>query len=439
MRINDMKEIIAEWNSRYFDGEMSHACLTEFDPLDTDDRELVNLVDTWMFYYHAAGGNAKNFPPLLSRFFAHVAKSYLPTLWAKIPPITRGGRLRGIDRVVHEVLTIGPNQAIRFLDVGCGYPPLTTVETAAACPGWDCVGIDPNFPAWILFDGEGAAACFDKAGTLTYIQYLDSDLQPALDRVTRDRQKFTLQWGQIQANPALREELVRSERLIRDPMQHYEGPCLAFRSSSLTGLNAQQQEPFDLIRCMNVFMYFDGRSILENIGHAKSLLADSGAFLYGSVPELGSASARYMAYQKRGAALVPWLFGMDLGKFAQVDGTGWWAFHKDQPDTLFASRVVRWVSDSGDLGKRVSAVIDRVRQELGYGQRNPDGYLNVKGVLSNTDNARLNMTLADACGDDIVAFLGARGLCAEITPFGHLVIDLGCTTPELYEQYFPAL
>lgn len=432
-----MKEIVAGWNRDYFGGELSQACLAEFDQIDAEDRELVDFADTWLFYFHMAGGRAKDCSPLGSRFFAKIAKSYMPSLWAKIPPITRGRRLRVIDRVVHEVLGIPSDQAIDFLDVGCGYPPVTTVETAELCPAWTCVGIDPNFPASILFDSEGTGACFDEAGTLVYIQYLGGDLQPDVGRVERDRERFALEWDKIQGNPSLREELIRGERLAGDPIKHYEGRNLTFRAGTLTGLGAYQT--FDLIRCMNVFMYFAGQGILENIRHAKSLLGDSGMFICGSVPE-GGAAARYLAYQKCGTALVPRLFGMDLGKLSQRDGNGWWAFHKDQPDPLFLAKVVRLVSDDRDRFGQVSSVVDRLEHEFGYSHRDPDGYLHLKGFLFNTsDNDRLSRTLAEECGHEIAAFLGRMGFCAQITPFGHLAIDFSHSQSEHYAQYFPVL
>jgi hypothetical protein len=41
-------------------------------------------------------------------------------------------------------------------------------------------------------------------------------------------------------------------------------------------------------------MYFTGETILENIRHTKRLLVDAGVFVCGSVPESGSAAARYL-------------------------------------------------------------------------------------------------------------------------------------------------
>jgi hypothetical protein len=133
-------------------------------------------------------------------------------------------------------------------------------------------------------------------------------------------------------------------------------------------------QPFDFIRCMNVFMYFDGRAILDHLRYAKSLLSPQGVFVCGSVNEIG-ASAKYLAYRKQRDVLTPWLFGFDLVKFSQREGNGFWGFHKDQPDTLFLASVMRMVSENQHLLARVTSVIDRVEEVLGTATRDRHGYL----------------------------------------------------------------
>jgi len=61
-------------------------------------------------------------------------------------PITREGRLRLMDDFSQSVLDLPENEAVRLLDIGCGYPPPTTMETANRYPNWNCIGIDPNLP-----------------------------------------------------------------------------------------------------------------------------------------------------------------------------------------------------------------------------------------------------------------------------------------------------
>lgn len=429
-----MKEIVARWNEDYFGRKLSQACLEEFDQIDTQDRELVNFVDTFLFYWNMAGLEARNCSPLAARFLSRMAKSYMPSLWAKIPPITSEERLQIIDHVVQDVLGISADQDIRFLDIGCGYPPVTTIETSNACPKWTCVGTDPNFPASILFDADKAVGCFDEIGTLVYIQYLEGALQPSPEKVEQDKQRLTLEGQRIQSDNLLKNTLLEDEQFVVDPVKHYERDNLSFHTTTL--LEFATDEPFDLIRCMNVFMYFDRNAILDNIKQAKMLLRDSGMFIFGNVIESGYAS-RYVVYQKCGTTLTPKLFGMDLGKLNQKDGNGWWAFHRDQPDTLFLAKVVRLVAENEELFGKVLEASDRVEQEFGYSFRDQDGYLKETVFLNTTKNNKsLSIAVADECGREITSFLRSMGLYAEITPFAHLVIDFSRSSPEHYEQYF---
>ncbi len=46
-------------------------------------------------------------------------------------------------------------QSGTLLDVGCGFPPLTTVETAQKLPDWHVTGADPVILHWIVYDERG--------------------------------------------------------------------------------------------------------------------------------------------------------------------------------------------------------------------------------------------------------------------------------------------
>jgi hypothetical protein len=135
-----MKGIVAEWNRSYFGGRLSQACLDELDAIDVDDHELIGLVDTWLHYAERAGGRARDFSPLTARFFARIAKSCMTSLWAKIPPITRSGRLRVVDRVAHDILGIPYRSENLFY---CKNGGLTEVELRDGT--WRLVTFDETF------------------------------------------------------------------------------------------------------------------------------------------------------------------------------------------------------------------------------------------------------------------------------------------------------
>ena len=75
-----------------------------------------------------------------------VTPAMLPSAWGgRIPPLTAPGRHRKLDAYVARRL--GPAGAERpvYIDLGCGFPPLTTVETAQALPDWTVFGVDLAF------------------------------------------------------------------------------------------------------------------------------------------------------------------------------------------------------------------------------------------------------------------------------------------------------
>lgn len=55
-----------------------------------------------------------------------------------------------------------------FVDLGCGFPPFTTVETAQRLRDWRVVGVDPAFGRYLVYDADGAYACFDARRHLRY-------------------------------------------------------------------------------------------------------------------------------------------------------------------------------------------------------------------------------------------------------------------------------
>ena len=113
----------------------------------------------------------RDFTPFMARFFTVAAPGILPGAWGgMVPPFTLPGRHKKIDAYLRA------NQWAKFepgtvmLDVGCGFPPQTSIEAAEAFPDWRIIGVDPTFEQYILYDERENYACFDRAGNLRYFQ-----------------------------------------------------------------------------------------------------------------------------------------------------------------------------------------------------------------------------------------------------------------------------
>jgi hypothetical protein len=56
----------------------------------------------------------------------------------------------------------------RMLDIACGFPPVTSVDSATALPGWDILGADRALPEFLL---EDALATTHRSTAGEQVQY----------------------------------------------------------------------------------------------------------------------------------------------------------------------------------------------------------------------------------------------------------------------------
>ena len=91
-------------------------------------------------------------------------------LGGRIPPITSPGRHKVFDDYVKRSVSAPVGREGLFIDVGCGFPPVTTVDTVKRFQCWKVVGIDRSFAPYIVYDQEGHYACFGWDANLQYLQ-----------------------------------------------------------------------------------------------------------------------------------------------------------------------------------------------------------------------------------------------------------------------------
>ena len=61
-------------------------------------------------------------------------------------------------------------QRKRLLDIGCGFPPFTTIETVHCLEDWSITGADPSLPVYLVYDAWGNYASFDENKSVVYFQ-----------------------------------------------------------------------------------------------------------------------------------------------------------------------------------------------------------------------------------------------------------------------------
>ena len=112
-----------------------------------------------------AGYSATQFTPSLIQWLSNAIPNILPNAWGgRIPPITLPNRHRKLDDYVAQQNWIPGNDPHVFLDVGCGFPPVTASDTASKFSDWQVFGVDQSFSDYVLYDAKGHYACFDQKG-----------------------------------------------------------------------------------------------------------------------------------------------------------------------------------------------------------------------------------------------------------------------------------
>jgi hypothetical protein len=178
---------VDELNERYFNGELSPSALARLAPVETERQEVQAFVRRAFDQLHRSNIDARNFPETLAWIIAGAIPKVLPGAWGGIvPPITQNGRHTVVDTYLAENpwRPLGPGD--QLLDLGCGFPPVTTLETAARFPGARITGADPTFGKYLVIDEHGDYAVFDAESNLLYFQ---ADI------------RSPVRWGVLHADP----------------------------------------------------------------------------------------------------------------------------------------------------------------------------------------------------------------------------------------------
>src|SRR5262249_58978519 len=105
-------------------------------------------------------------------------------------------------------------------------------------------------------------------------------------------------------------------RLVRNPLRRYEAPNLTLRRGAIGSVSIEGG--VDVIRCMNVFMYFDRAFRQRALDWAATLLRPGGLMLCGS-NWARSMSSRYTVYQEDRGTLVPREFAFAIANVRPLE------------------------------------------------------------------------------------------------------------------------
>jgi hypothetical protein len=350
-------------------------------PLERLSPEARSFILRMIALMRQGGWPATEITPYCTWQLANMIPSILPGAWGgRVPPLTMPGRHARLDAYVASLPMTPAGRRPVLVDLGCGSPPVTTVESARRLPAWDVIGVDRSFARYLVVDEHGDYACFDEdqrflyfqarpggrgrelyqdpVGAFRYFQGLFAELAPALTGLDEEASE-TVCRGQ--------------RRLVRNQTRDLEAAHLRFVAADIADTDLP---PADVVRCMNVLLYFAGRGRETLLARAGRLLRAEGTLLAGTNGASGT-TARYCVYQRRDYHLVPTEFAFSLDNLRTLGVMPWFTLHDHDSEAVALARLTRSLRGSAGFWQGFSARVDDLSAELNLCRRAADGYLEV--------------------------------------------------------------
>lgn len=321
---------------------------------------------------------------------ASVTPGMLPSAWGgHIPPVTSPGRHKKLDDYVTRQLRAPTHGQPVFIDIGCGFPPATTMDTARRLPDWSVFGIDRSFSRYVLYDVDGNYACFNRQGKLQYIQAQKKPLNEHSD-ATRDR--FRSLFTELCPQLTVFDEHTRASvekngnRLVYNHIRDFEGKNLRFLKSDI---DHAELPPARAVRCMNVLLYFE-RDIREAmLSRMFALIADGGLLITGFNHPFG-IYARYSVYKKDSAGIHPLEFSFSLDNLRPLGVGPWLTLADEDREAELLADLTGAIRADQSFWAEFNAHVDKLRADYGICDRDKDGFI---FFTEHSSNASLGATM----------------------------------------------
>jgi hypothetical protein len=421
------------WNRRYFDGRLSPWVVELLRGLDHADDSAQAFADRAFRLMRAARIEATDISLLAAWQIGQIAPHVLPSAWGgKIPPITAKGRHKLVDEYVVANPWHRPSGRGLLVDLGCGFPPFTTVDSANRLPDWDVIGADPAFGRYLVYDELGDYAWFTDASSPRYYPagVADQKRRSALHQdPAATNQRFTALLEELlpllpDDDPSLAQVAERrGARLVRHPLRQFEAPNLRFVEGGIGTLAVDGGA--DVIRCMNVLGYFDRAFRTRTLEWAGTVLKPGGLFICG-MNWARSTSSRYTVYQKVDDTLVRREFAFGIECVRPIDFLSWYTLHHDEAEALQLADAARTLRSDETFRRAYDDRLDGILATTGMCPRDADGYLGTVPLdLTPTEREErmesIGLTLGSAgLTDAAVRVLRGAGRTAWINCVGHV-------------------
>ena len=405
--------------------------LAESVPLPDLPPEAQGFIMRMLSLMKRAGCLANGFNPILNRWLSTTIPSVLPGAWGgRIPPLTLPGRHRKLDAYVAGQQWSPGNEPPIYVDVGCGFPPVTPADTARTLPKWHIYGVDRSFAAYVLYDADGHYACFDHEGNFQYFQALMNASGRALyadAASTRSHFKrlFADLLPLLEKPDATASETVEKDgnKLIHNHILDFELDNLTLIKSDIAELNLP---PAKVIRCMNVLIYFRPEIRAKMLLQMERLLDSDGILITGT-NGLGM-QARYAVYHNGADGLYPKEFAFSLDNIGHIVFMPWFTIHEDDPEAKLLADLTGTIRSDRSFWNDFSQRLDTLLEEQEICRRARDGFLHFPNLeMSPEDYMSKNVIVwqqifEEEYSDRAVHVLKQKGYEAWVNPVGDISV-----------------
>ena len=418
---------IEELCDRYLGGRPSEATLQVLKNAEQQRPEVRDFVQRAFQLMAISKFDPHDLSPFVARFFTVIAPGILPgACGGMVPPFTLAGRHRKIDAYLRASQWASFEPGTVMLDVGCGFPPQTSIEAAEAFPDWRVVGVDPTFEKYLLYDERENYACLDRTGSVRYFQATRPEefLRLYSDRAATI-QNFSQAFAQLVLNlrpddGTLSTTEQGGRRLVRNPMSTYERSNLRFVQG---GFRSSGLPEAGIVRCFNVLMYYDANFRQQAEEWAARALRPGGLFICGR-DDADSLNAHHSVYRNQGGRFVEkeFAFGVEM-----VRHCVWFTLHDGERETWRLASLLGILRSDREFLRDYDCRLDALLAENGLAIRDEHGH--VVEPPNPIEPARMMPLYHEIArdietefGDRAVAVLQRAGLNAWRNPVGHIAV-----------------
>ena len=417
-------EFVEDLNNRFFEGKLSRQFLDQLQQLPIDRPDVFAFVQRMFGFMSSAGIPAKDMSILIGEILGTLLARILPGAWeGRVPPITLSGRHVIIDQYIKTNSWISSGSK-SMLDIGCGFPPHTTIETSNYLDDWHITGADPSLPAYLIYDAEGNYATLDENKSTVYFQ-------PAIPSFEN--------WNKLLSNSTetksrfenLLDELINHSsndgfpRLEINPIKTHETERLSFIKGGIGQIDIGSK---DVIRCFNVLYYFDD-DFLENALKWFAENTNEGGIVLIGGDWAASTECYYNIYKKNDNRLVNREFAFSLDCICPFGIVTWYTVHDDDRQKAELVKYISIIRKDKSFMDDFYTFHDEQRVKYKFCPRDDQGYYGVvdpslqpqelwtlaSKILNELNDVGLNQKAAEV--------LNNAGLKARVNEVGHVAVE----------------